>query len=179
MIENFSGDPMAPKFELLRARILARLEGLERYKQELLTIAKNYPSIDEGKEADALIKNDIPKLEQLQMGKVPPVSWKIVYEIPYPNASDPNTLALTKKLQLFIKDRNNPKITLSNDVYRTDKSFIVIHGFGSKEGASSTISVLKDFKGYKVKEAAFVISNEDYKVIQVKKNLPVYKESLK
>jgi hypothetical protein len=164
---------------LLRARIIARLEGLEQYKKELTTIAKNYPTIEEGKEADALLKNDIPKLEQLQLGKGTPVSWKIVYQIPYPNAADAKVKALTDKLEKYIKDRDSKKIVLSNDVYLADKSFIVIHGFASKEGAESTISVLKDFKGYKVKEAAFVISNEDYKVIQIKKNLAEYQATIK
>ncbi|ESU29975.1 gliding motility-related protein [Flavobacterium limnosediminis JC2902] len=179
MIQNFAGDPMASKFELLRARIIARLEGLEQYKKELTTIAKNYPTIDEGKEADALLKNDIPKLEQLQLGKETPVSWKIVFQIPYPNVGDAKVKALTDKLEKFIKDRDSKKIFLSNDVYLADKSFVVIHGFASKEGAESTISVLKDFKGYKVKEDAFVISNEDYKVIQIKKNLPEYLTAIK
>lgn len=179
MIQNFAGDEIAPKLELLRARIIARLEGVAEYKKILTTIAQNYPTIDEGKQADALVKNDIPKLEALELGKVPPVSWKIVYQIPYPNATDAKVKALNEKLMKYIKDRNSEKITLSNDVYSADKSFLVIHGFSSKEGAQSTISVLKDFKGYKVQDAAFVISNEDYKVIQIKKNLPEYLATIK
>ncbi|UOK43185.1 MULTISPECIES: gliding motility protein [Flavobacterium] len=179
MIQNFAGDSMAAKFELLRARIIARLEGLDQYKNELISIAKNYPTIEEGKEADALVKNDIPKLEQMQLGKGTPVSWKIVYEIPYPNAGDAKVKALTDKLAAFIKDRNSTKIVMSNDVYLKDKSFIVIHGFASKDGAESTVSVLRDFKGYKVKEPAFVISNEDYKVVQIKKNLSEYLATIK
>ncbi|WP_325202886.1 tetratricopeptide repeat protein [Flavobacterium sp.] len=179
MIQNFAGDPMAPKFELLRARIIARLEGLEQYKNALMTIAKNYPTIDEGKEADALVKNDIPKLEQLQLGKGTPVSWKIVYQIPYPNTGNAKVKVLTDKLATYIKDRNSSKIIMSNDIYLKDSSFIVIHGFASKESAESTISVLKDFKGYKIADPAFVISNEDYKVIQVKKNLSEYLATIK
>jgi len=179
MIQNFAGDEIAPKFELLRARIIARLDGVAEYKKILTTIAQNYPTIDEGKQADALVKNDIPKLEALELGKGTPISWKIVYQIPYPNATDAKVKVLNEKLQKYIKDRNSERITLSNDVYRADKSFLVIHGFSSKEGALSTISMLKDFKGYKVQEAAFVISNEDYKVIQIKKNLPEYLATIK
>jgi len=179
MLQNFAGDEMAPKFELLRARIIARLEGVSEYKKALMTIAQNYPTVEEGKQADALVKNDIPKLEALELGKGTPVSWKIVYQIPYPNATDAKVKVLNDKLQKYIKDRDSEKITLSNDVYRADKSFLIIHGFSSKEGALSTISVLKDFKGYKVQDAAFVISNEDYKVIQIKKNLPEYLATIK
>nr|WP_294934475.1 gliding motility protein [uncultured Flavobacterium sp.] len=177
MIQNFAGDEIVAKFELLRARIVARLYGVQEYKNALEQIAKNYPSIDEGKQAKVIVSTDIPKLEQLELGKEAPKSWKIIYQIPYPN--DARTKALTEKLQKYIKDRNSERITLSNDAYMMDKSFMVIHGFSSKEGAQSTISVLKDFKGYKVQEAAFVISNEDYKVIQVKKNLAQYLEKIK
>lgn len=179
VLQNFAGDEMTPKFELLRARIIARLEGVAEYKKVLTTIAQNYPTVEEGKQADALVKNDIPKLEALELGKGTPVSWKIVYQIPYPNAADAKVKVLNEKLQKYIKDRNSEKITLSNDVYRADKSFLIVHGFSSKEGALSTISVLKDFKGYKIQEAAFVISNEDYKVIQIKKNLPEYLATIK
>jgi tetratricopeptide (TPR) repeat protein len=177
MIQNFAGDEIVAKFELLRARLIARLKGVEEYKNALATIAQNYPTVDEGKEASDIVKNDIPKLEQLQLGAATPISWKIVYKIPYPN--DAKTKVLTEKLQKYIKDRDSDRITLSNDVYAMEQSFMVIHGFSSKEGAQSTISVLKDFKGYKVQEAAFVISNEDYKVIQIKKNLPEYLATIK
>lgn len=179
MLQNFAGDEMAPKFELLRARIVARLEGVAEYKKILTEIAKNYPSVDEGKQADALVKNDIPKLEALELGKGTPASWKIVYQIPYPNAADAKVKVLNEKLQKYIKDRNSEKITLSNDVYLADRSFLIVHGFSSKEGALATISVLKDFKGYKIQDVAFVISNEDYKVIQIKKNLPEYLATIK
>lgn len=179
MIQNYAGDEIVSKFELLRARIIARLKGVEEYKKALTSIAQNYPTIDEGKQADAIVKNDIPKLEQLALGKGTPLSWKIVYEIPYPNTDDKRVKVLNEKLKKYIKDRNSEKIILSEDVYTMDKSFLVIHGFSSKEGALSTISVLKDFKGYKIPDAAFVISNDDYKVIQIKKNLPEYLATIK
>lgn len=179
MLQNFSGDEMAPKFELLRARIIARLDGVAEYKKNLMAIAQNYPTVEEGKQADAIVKNDIPKLEQLELGKATPNSWKIVFQIPYPNTNDAKVKVLNEKLQQYIKDRNSEKITLSNDVYRADKSFLIVHGFSSKEGAQSTISVLKDFKGYKIQDSAFVISNEDYKVIQIKKNLADYLATIK
>lgn len=177
VIENFNGDEMVPKFELLKANTLGRLKGLEEYKKALNFVALNYPNAEEGKQAEVLVKTDIPKLEQLELGKGTPMSWKLVFEIPYPN--DAKTKVLTDKLQKYITDRSSDKITLSNDVYTADKSFVIVHGFSSKEAAQSTISVLKDFKGYKVTETPFVVSNEDYKVIQIKKNLEAYKATLK
>ncbi|MCG2610342.1 gliding motility protein [Flavobacterium sp. SM15] len=173
LLPGFSGDETAPKFEFLRANILGRLKGLEEYKKTLLEIAHNYPNIDEGKRADAIVKNDLPKLEQMALGAAPS-SWKIVYQIPFPNDNDAKVKTLLTKLQKYVKDRDSKEIFLSNDVYTMDKSLVVIHGFSNKEGAQSTISVLKDFKGYKVSEPAFVISTEDYKVVQIKKLLEQY-----
>jgi len=179
VIENFTGEEMVPKFELLKASVIGRLRGLEEYKKALNFVALNYPNAEEGKQAEVLLKTDIPKMEKLELGKENPSSWKIVFQVPYPNANDAKTKVLTDKLKKYITDRNSDRITLSNDVYTMDKSFVIVHGFSSKEAALSTISVLKDFKGYKVSENAFVISNDDYKVVQIKKNLDAYLATLK
>ncbi|MGX7667827.1 type IX secretion system periplasmic lipoprotein PorW/SprE [Flavobacterium pedocola] len=178
MMDRFAGDEIIVKFEMLRANLIGRLKGVEEYKKALTAVAYNYPNLDEGKRADAIVKNDIPKLEALTFNGIPPVSWKIVYPIPFPNDKDAKVIALKGKLQKYIKDRNSKEITLSEDVYIMNQGFMVIHGFSNKEGAQSTLSVLKEFKGYKIKEAAFVISNEDYKVVQIKKNLEQYMATL-
>ncbi|MEW5676575.1 gliding motility protein [Flavobacterium enshiense] len=174
MTERFAGDEIIVKFEMLRANLLGRLKGVEEYKRALTAVAYNYPNLEEGKRADAIVKNDIPKLEALTFNAAPPVSWKIIYPIPYPNDKDAKVKVLKDKLQKYIKDRNSVSITLSEDVYMMNQSFMVIHGFSNKEGAQSTISVLKEFRDYKIKDAVFVISNEDYKVVQIKKNLEQY-----
>ncbi|WP_313808109.1 gliding motility protein [Flavobacterium sp.] len=178
VMKSFEGDETSPKFEMLHAKLTARLKGVTAYKEELSAIAFHYPNLDEGKKAAELLKNDIPKLEQMAFG-AEPLSWKIVFPIGYPNDQDAKVKALTEKLQKYIKERNSSLITLSNDVYMLDKSFLVIHGLGNKEGASATISVLRDFKEYKIKEPAFVISNEDYKVVQIKKNWDDYLTTVK
>ena len=178
MIERFAGDDVVVKFEMLRANLLGRLNGVGAYKTALAAVAYNYPNLDEGKRADAIVKNDIPKLEALVFNAAPPVSWKIIYPIPYPNDKDVKVKVLKEKLQKYIKERNSASITLSEDVYTQNQNFLVIHGLGTKEGAQATISVLKEFKEYKIKEAVFVISNEDYKVVQIKKNLEQYLTTL-
>ena len=50
------------------------------------------------------------------------------------------------------------------------ENFIVIHGFNSKEAAIDAKSILQDYKTYKVTETPYIISSEDYKVVQIKKN---------
>jgi hypothetical protein len=53
-------------------------------------------------------------------------------------------------------------------------SFVVIHGMTSEENAKDIAAILKDYKDYKIEENAIVISNENYKIVQIKKNLPEY-----
>ena len=55
-----------------------------------------------------------------------------------------------------------------------EKNFIVVHGINSKENAIGIAQVLKEFKEYKIPEQSYVISNENYKVVQIKKNLDEY-----
>jgi hypothetical protein len=60
-------------------------------------------------------------------------------------------------------------LKLSSDIYTVTDDFIVIHGFSSKESARAILSLLKEYKNYKIKDAAYIVSSEDYKIIQMKK----------
>lgn len=50
----------------------------------------------------------------------------------------------------------------------------MFHGFNTEAFAKNIASVLKDDKKYKVTEPVFIISHENYKVLQIKKNLDHY-----
>lgn len=166
-IETFTGEEIVAKFEMLKVSTEGRLKGVEEYKKGLNYVALNYPNAEEGKQAEALLKTSIPNLEKQTFGKPSP-SWKIIFKFA---PDDPKIKPLTDKIQKFIKDGLNNSITLSNDVYTMTDNFIVIHGFNSKLAAIDAVSVLKDYKTYKVAETPIIISSEDYKVIQIKKNL--------
>ena len=56
---------------------------------------------------------------------------------------------------------------------------IVLHGILNKMTAESVVGFLKEHKDYKLKDTPIVISNEDYKVVQVKKNLEEYLAKIK
>ena len=47
----------------------------------------------------------------------------------------------------------------------------MIHGFDDKEAALSVLSVLQMHKSYKMTDKSFIISTEDYKIVQMKKKL--------
>lgn len=166
-IDTYTGEEIAAKFDLLKAKVSGRLLGLEEYKKNLNYTALTYPNLPEGKEADNILKTDLPALEKLEFGH-PSVTWKVVFKFDSPD--DPRIQPLTEKIQKFIKEGLNNSITLSNDVYTLNENMLVIHGFINKLAAQDAVSVLKDYKTYKVAETPVIISSEDYKVVQIKKN---------
>jgi len=55
-IEQFTGEEVLPKFELLRANTLGKLKGVQEFKKALNLVASNYPNDEEGKQAELLVK---------------------------------------------------------------------------------------------------------------------------
>jgi hypothetical protein len=78
------------------------------------------------------------------------------------------------KLQKFAKERTIEKLTISTDVYTKDRNLIVIHGIKTEESAKGIAHVLKDYKDYMIVEPSTVISTDNYKIVQVYKNLEEY-----
>lgn len=172
-INQFAGEEIIPKLELLKANTVGKLKGLEEFKKALNFVALNYPNNEEGKIAELYLANDMPKLESLRFYQAKPLSWKILYPISG-NPEDKNTKTLQDKIKKFFVDRDFAKITMSNDIYTMDKNFIVIHGMKTEEYANGIASILKEFKDYKVKDKAYIISSDNYKIVQIKKNFEEY-----
>ena len=171
-IIQFSGEEILSKFELLKANLIGKLYGLTEFKKALNFVALTYPNSDEGKSTEKFIATKIPYLESLTFNSEIPVSWKILYKAD--NLADKNVKILLEKLNKFAKERTIEKLTISTDIYTMDKNFIVIHGIKSLENAKGIAQVLKEFKEYKIADQAIVISSENYKVIQVQKNIEEY-----
>lgn len=173
LIDVYAGEDIIPKIELLKANTVGKLKGLEEYKGALNYVALNYPNSKEGKEAEALLTNNIPKLEAVAFDKELPMSWKILYKVPT-NPEEKNTKVVQDKLKKFVSERTSDKLTVSFDAYSLDENFVVIHNIDSEQLAKDIASILKDYKEYKIADNAIVISNENYKVVQIKKNLLDY-----
>ena len=171
-IEQFTGEEMMPKFELLKANLVGKLKGLAEYKKALNYVALTYPNSEEGKETEVFIATKIPYLESLSFNSEFPLTWNILYKAD--NLEDKNTKALLEKLTKFAKERTIEKLTISTDIYTIDKNFIVIHGIKQLDNAKGIAQVLKEFKDYKIAEPAIIISSENYKVVQIKKNIDDY-----
>lgn len=171
-VAQYTGEPIVPKFELLKANILGRLIGLDQYKKALNFVALNYPNSTEGKQAEQLLREQVPQLEALQFYAVKPLSWKILYKST--NKDDKPTKYILDKINKFIQERGLEKLTVSYDLYTMNENFVVIHGLKSDEYAKGIASILKEFKEYKIPDKAYIISNENYKIVQIKKNFDAY-----
>ncbi len=169
---QYTGEPIVPKLELLKANILGRLMGLDQYKKALNFVALNYPNSEEGKQAEQLLQAQVPALEALQFYAVKPLSWKILYKST--NKEDKPTKYILDKINKFIQERGLEKLTVSYDLYTMSENFVVIHGLKSDEYAKGIASILKEFKEYKIPDKAYIISNENYKIVQIKKNFEAY-----
>ncbi len=175
-IDDYAGDEILPKFELLKAKILARLKGLEEYKKTLSFVALNYPNTEEGKKADALLAKDVPALEKLTFNKETKGTWKIVF---FKNTNATVEIdTLQKKLEVFFS-KNNGQIKWSNDLYNDTTNFIVVHGFRSKQATESTLHFLRNDEDYLICDEANIISSENYLVIQALKKWEAYLEQNK
>ena len=59
----FNGEPIVSKLEFLKSLAIARLYGFEQYKKSLEFIKLNYSSSKEGKEAERIIEDVLPSID--------------------------------------------------------------------------------------------------------------------
>ncbi|WP_299430928.1 hypothetical protein [uncultured Maribacter sp.] len=178
-ISKFTGDPIVPKFEMLKANAIGRLQGFVNFKEALNYVALTYPNNPEGKKAEQMIAEHLPKLEEKEfsseIGATGTGNWKVVF--PFKRNNNDEALVLKELLEKSIKDLRYKNV-VSKDIYNLEDQFVVVHGFKSKEFALGYAELLKNNKDYKVTNENFVILSSNYKVTQVHKNLTDYKKSL-
>jgi hypothetical protein len=80
-------------------------------------------------------------------------------------------------LEKSIKDLKYKSI-VSKDIYNLEDQFVVVHGFKSKDFALGYAELLKNNKDYRVADENFVVLSENYKIIQVHKNIIDYRNTL-
>jgi len=137
-------------------------------------VADNYPNSEEGKNAQEILTTQIPLLEKMNFTTTDAKNWKILYKVG--KREDKNTKALEEKIKRFIASENIEKLSYSYDIYTEKENFITIQGLKSEAYAKNIAAIMKDDKKYKITEPAIVISDENYKVVQIKKNLEEYLE---
>lgn len=173
-INQFVGDEIVPKMELLKAHTIGKINGLTEYKAALNFVALNYPNSPEGKEAESLIAKNIPLLEAMNFTKKDSRYWKIIYYVS--EVKSPEALSAESKLKKFASERTVDKLKFSKDIYSPTENILVVHGISSEAKAKDIASILKEYKDYNISIPATVISAENYTVIQIKKNLKSYSD---
>lgn len=175
LINLFTGDPIVPKFEMLKANAIGRLQGFDSFKEALNYVALTYPNNPEGKKAEQMVAEQLPKLETKdfsdETGTSGSGNWKVVF--PFKIKDDERALKLKKRLEESIKDLRYKNL-VSKDIYNLEDQFVVVHGFRSKDFALGYAELLKNNRDYRIKDENFVILSSNYKIIQVHKNLDDY-----
>ncbi|TAI47513.1 tetratricopeptide repeat protein [Flagellimonas allohymeniacidonis] len=178
-IQKFMGDPIVPKLEMLKANAIGRLQGFESFKEALNYVALTYPNNAEGKKAEQMVKDQLPKLENKdfspETGSSGKGNWKVVF--PFKISDNESALQLKQRLEEVRKDLNYKNI-ISKDIYNLEDQFVVVHGFKSKEFALGFTELIKNNKDYRINNDNFVVLSLNYKIIQVHKNLESYKEQI-
>lgn len=172
LINQYSGDEIISKYELLKANTLGKVNGLAAYKKGLESVADNYPNSEEGKNAREILEKQIPSLEKLDFTAVDGKNWKIIYAIPKDDTK--TAKQIEEAIKKFLSVENFERLTTSLDKYNQTESFVVIHGLKSEAYARDVSGVLRDDKKYKISHPAIIISSDNYSVIQIKKNLEAY-----
>lgn len=174
-IQEFTGDPMLPKFEMLKANAIGRLQGFEPFKEALNYVALNYPNRAEGVKAQQMIAEQLPKLELREFNQDATVSgtanWKVIF--PFKSQKKPEAARLKERLEKAIKELNY-RNTISLDLYDLETYFVVVHGFPSTDFAQGFVELLKINRDYNIDLQNFVILSSNYKIVQVHKNLQEY-----
>ncbi len=170
LITQYTGNEIVPKFELLKANTLGKLKGLDAYKNSLQFVADNYPNSEEGKKAQDIITTEIPLLEGLQYGETDTKKWKIIYKFPLNDLK--NKTAIEDKIKAFLAVETPKILTYSFDKYSEKDGFVTIHKINSELYGNAIVAKLKE--QFKLNENGVVVSDENYKVIQIKKNLEGY-----
>lgn len=170
-IEKFEGDEIKPKFELLKATINGRIQGLEAYKNGLEYVFLNYPSSEEGKEASEIFKTNLPLLEKLNYDLTNVKKPKLVYVF---NVTDKEGVkALNQKLIKFIGDRKDLKLT--EEFFTEKEMFVVLSGAETFDNANNYVAFMEKHKDYLVNKKPMIMSTHNYTVLQLKKNLNHFK----
>jgi len=175
-INQFTGDPIVPKFEMLKANAIGRLQGFEPFKEALNYVALTYPNNPEGKKAEQMVEEQLPKLENKEFspetGSSGTGNWKVVF--PFTIRNDEKATKLKERL-IEVIDELNYKNIVSKDIYNLENEFVVVHGFPSKDFALGFAELIKNNRDYLIKDENFVVLSDNYKIIQVHKNLESYK----
>ncbi len=172
--QKFTGRAIAPKFELLKAYAIAKIEGPESYKEALNYVALTYPQSDEGKYA----QQKFNELNKLRPKTFVPDTEQQRYKLVYYFDGSSDLEAFVTQLENGLKAlENNFKITQEN--FTANQHFVVVDGLNSRLGAKGLAEILIKEELLSKEFNYFAISEENYSILQIYKNLDEYLSQIK
>ena len=172
-IGAFEGDEIVPKFELLKAFAKGRLHGFEAYKKAINEVAVNYANTQEGIQAQAILDTSIKGLESSKFeDDISATRCKVVYT--FSSAAKTGIETFKKTLDETIATAKYNNMSTSVDVYSKDQTFVVVHGLRSIETAKEFVSLFPSELKSKIERPFFGISTNNYRTLQIHKNLQAY-----
>ena len=165
----FNGEPIVSKFEFLKSLAIARLNGFDQYKKSLEFIKLNYSSSKEGKEAERIIEDVLPSIanDEFKENKLSD-NYKILYTFDVNSKEDINQQI--NDLRIYIDEIDYLDLRVSEDFYNNIITFVVIHGLKSYDGSLGLSERLEKTISIQA-ESFYVISSDNYKTVQIHKNL--------
>ncbi|TDU43563.1 protein involved in gliding motility SprE [Gelidibacter sediminis] len=174
-ISEFEGEPIVPKFEILKASARGRLNGFEAYKESINFIALNYSNSEEGKRAQEIMNDVIPVLAQNEFQDDAITNkFKVIYQ--FENAKTEEIDEFLKKLNEEITQIRYYDLSVSKDIYDKNTIFVVVHGLNSIHGARGFADLLEERKA-NITRPYIAISSPNYEIVQRHKNLNEYLKS--
>ncbi len=172
-IKAFDGDPIVPKFELLKATATARLYGFEPYKKIINNIAVTYANTPEGLEAQKIETEMLPKIERKTfVSDSISDAFKVVFKFDANDTEKTTTFKTT--LDEVLDNIIYYKLKSSVDIYDPNTTFVMIHGLKNKTVAQTFHQILLEEDVSKINEPYFVVSSTNYQIVQIHKNLEDY-----
>ena len=173
-IIDFQGEPIVTKFEFLKALAIARVYGFKEYEKALTFIKLNYSSTIEGKEAERILDDVLPTVKNDRFLKNDlSDNYKIVYQFDTVSNSDIDSQITS--LKKYIDKVDYLDLTVSEDFYNNIVTFVVVHGLKSYDGSLGLAERLENSIDIQAK-SFFVISTDNYKTIQIHKNLDKFEK---
>lgn len=172
-LDRYVGDEIIPKFELLKATIIGKTQGYVAYEEALNFVALNYPNSVEGKQAEKIHSQDLPKLAFTDFASDSEASrWKLVYAFSHEELEEAE--ALKEFLEESIEELDYLSLKVSIDYYNPDMSFVVVHGLRSRLGVQGLVEKLEELEENYTNRLGFEISSANYAKILIHKNMEEY-----
>ena len=160
---------MVSKLEFLKSLAIARVYGFKEYEKALQFIKLNYSVTLEGKEAERILNEVLPQIknDEFKENKLSE-NYKIVYV--FEKDENDKISQQLNDLQQYIDGVDFLDLRVSEDFYNNIVTFVVVHGLTSYDGGFGLSERLEKSINIQA-DSFFVISSENYKTIQIHKNL--------